>query len=73
MGRDPRAGTPCQWGLGSKMGAVLTDAEAARELRGKGKWGWGMGRMFPGGREKGRARSGFLEEAFRNASMLKAT
>lgn len=58
-------------GLGSKMGAVLTGTEAAKDLRGKGKQGMGDGTHYSGDREEGRARSGF-QEAVRNAKLLKA-
>lgn len=59
-------------GLGSKMGTVLTATEAAEELRGKGKRGWGMGLMYSGWREKGKARSDFLEEAVASANLQEA-
>lgn len=58
-------------GLGSKMGAVLTGTESAKDLRGKGKQGAGDGTHYSGDREKGRARGGF-QEAIRNANLLKA-
>lgn len=46
---DPRAGNAPSLGLGSKMGAVLTTSEAAKELRGQGAGGGGSNHR--GGRE----------------------
>lgn len=70
---DPRAGNSWSVGLGSKMGAVLTATEAAGELRGKGKQGWGTGLLCSVGKEKAGVRSGFLEGAVRSADLLEAT
>jgi hypothetical protein len=67
---DPRAGNAPSVGLGSKMEAVLTAREAAKELRGQGSRQEGRGTggwdpCYQGMGEKSGARSCFLGEAGR--------
>lgn len=59
--------------MGDSLSVGASGEGGVQSSWGRGASTQGMGLMFPGGREKGRARSGFLEEACRSASLLKAT
>lgn len=59
---------PSQWVWEARWGLFSQPQRALKTLEERGSRGGG-GDVRSGGREKGRARSGFLEEAVRSANL----